>query len=143
MRRSPLRRLVSLAAVAVVGAATLGTAAACGDDRESAGGGSGPVTLRLGYFPNITPAPAVVGVEKGIFAEKLGADVKLETTTFNAGPSAIEAVFSGALDATYIGPNPTINAHSKSKGQAVRVVSGAASGGVALVVKPGIDTPED
>ena len=96
------------------------------------------MTLRLGYFPNITHAPAIVGVEKGIFAEKLGADVKLEPKTFNAGPAAIEAVFSGALDATYIGPNPTVNAHSKSKGEAVRVVSGAASGGVALVVKPGI-----
>ncbi|NJP32307.1 ABC transporter substrate-binding protein [Micromonospora thermarum] len=142
MRRSPLRRLVSLAAVAVVGAATLGTAAACGDDSESAGGGSGPVTLRLGYFPNITHAPAVVGVEKGIFADKLGDGVDLKTTTFNAGPAAIEAIFSGALDATYIGPNPTVNAHSKSKGEAVRVVSGAASGGVALVVKPEITSWE-
>ncbi|MCM0676931.1 ABC transporter substrate-binding protein [Micromonospora phytophila] len=142
MRRLPWRRLLSLATVAVVGTATLGTAAACGDDSESAGGGSGPVTLRLGYFPNITHAPAVVGVEKGIFAEKLGSDVKLETTTFNAGPSAIEAIFSGALDATYIGPNPTVNAFSKSKGEAIRVVSGAASGGVALVVKPGITSAE-
>ncbi|RKN40000.1 ABC transporter substrate-binding protein [Micromonospora endolithica] len=141
MRRSPLRRLVALATLTVVGAATLGTAA-CGDDSESAGGGSGPVTLRLGYFPNITHAPAVVGVEKGIFAEKLGTGVKLETSTFNAGPSAIEAIFSGALDATYIGPNPTVNAHSKSRGEAVRVVSGAASGGVALVVKPEITSWE-
>jgi NitT/TauT family transport system substrate-binding protein len=142
MRRLPLRRLVSLATLAVVGAATLGTAAACGDDSESAGGGSGPVTLRLGYFPNITHAPAVVGVEKGIFAEKLGTGVTLETKTFNAGPAAIEAIFSGALDATYIGPNPTVNAFSKSKGEAVRVVSGAASGGVALVVKPDITSVE-
>ncbi|MEV5769147.1 ABC transporter substrate-binding protein [Micromonospora sp. NPDC052213] len=142
MRRLPWRRSVSLATLAVVGAATLGTAAACGDDSESAGGGSGPVTLRLGYFPNITHAPAVVGVEKGIFAEKLGTGVTLETKTFNAGPAAIEAIFSGALDATYIGPNPTVNAFSKSKGEAVRVVSGAASGGVALVVKPGITSVE-
>lgn len=142
MRRLPLRRLVSLATLAVVGAATLGSAAACGDDSESAGGGSGPVTLRLGYFPNITHAPAVVGVEKGIFAEKLGTGVTLETKTFNAGPAAIEAIFSGALDATYIGPNPTVNAFSKSKGEAVRVVSGAASGGVALVVKPDITSVE-
>ncbi|MFI7645975.1 ABC transporter substrate-binding protein [Micromonospora sp. NPDC049460] len=142
MRRLPLRRLVSLATLAVVGTATLGTAAACGDDSESAGGGSGPVTLRLGYFPNITHAPAVVGVEKGIFAEKLGTGVTLETKTFNAGPAAIEAIFSGALDATYIGPNPTVNAFSKSKGEAVRVVSGAASGGVALVVKPEITSVE-
>ncbi|MFG3686680.1 ABC transporter substrate-binding protein [Micromonospora sp. NPDC047740] len=142
MRRLPFRRLVSLATLAVVGAATLGTTAACGGGTDDAAGTSGPVTLRLGYFPNITHAPAVVGVEKGIFKEKLGSDVTLETKTFNAGPAAIEAVFSGALDATYIGPNPTVNAFSKSKGEAVRVVSGAASGGVALVVKPDITSLE-
>ncbi|WDZ85155.1 ABC transporter substrate-binding protein [Micromonospora cathayae] len=141
MRRHPYRRALSLAAVTLVGLATL---AACGgeDDAGAAGGSSGPTTLRLGYFPNITHAPAVVGVEKGIFEEKLGSDVKLETKTFNAGPAAIEAIFSGALDATYIGPNPTVNAHSKSKGEAVRVISGAASGGVALVVKPEITSVE-
>ncbi|MFY1624865.1 ABC transporter substrate-binding protein [Micromonospora sp. WMMD735] len=138
MRRLPFRRLLSLATLAAVGVATMGTTAACGGDDDNAGGDSGPVTLRLGYFPNITHAPAVVGVEKGIFAEKLGSDVKLDPKTFNAGPAAIEAIFSGALDATYIGPNPTVNAFSKSKGEAVRVISGAASGGVALVVKPGI-----
>ncbi|WP_200206647.1 ABC transporter substrate-binding protein [Micromonospora coerulea] len=141
MRRLPFRRLVSLATLAVVGVAALGSTAACGDDTDAAGK-SGPVTLRLGYFPNITHAPAVVGVEKGIFKEKLGSDVTLETKTFNAGPAAVEAIFSGALDATYIGPNPTVNAFSKSKGQAVRVISGAASGGVALVVKPEITTVE-
>ncbi|MFE9688313.1 ABC transporter substrate-binding protein [Micromonospora sp. NPDC005806] len=140
MRRLPFRRLLSVATLAVVGVATLGTTAACGGDADA--GSSGPVTLRLGYFPNITHAPAVVGVEKGIFAEKLGTGVKLQTTTFNAGPAAIEALFSGALDATYIGPNPTVNAFSKSKGEAVRVVSGAASGGVALVVKPEITSVE-
>ncbi|TDB71984.1 ABC transporter substrate-binding protein [Micromonospora sp. KC723] len=140
MRRLPFRRLVSLATLAVIGVATAGTTAACGDD--SASGASGPVTLRLGYFPNITHAPAVVGVEKGIFAEKLGSGVKLETKTFNAGPAAIEAIFSGALDATYIGPNPTVNAFSKSRGEAVRVISGAASGGVALVVRPEITSVE-
>jgi NitT/TauT family transport system substrate-binding protein len=134
-------RLRALATVAVLATAALG-AAACGDDSGD-GGSSGPVTLRLGYFPNITHAPALVGVEKGIFAEKLGSNVKLETTTFNAGPAAVEAIFSGALDATYIGPNPTVNAFSKSKGEAIRVISGAASGGVALVVKPDINSVED
>ncbi|GAB3815639.1 ABC transporter substrate-binding protein [Micromonospora zhanjiangensis] len=141
MNRLPYRRLGTLAAAALVAAATLGGTAACGGD-SAPGASSGPTTLRLGYFPNITHAPAVVGVERGIFADKLGSGVKLETKTFNAGPAAIEAVFSGALDATYIGPNPTVNAFSKSKGQAVRVVSGAASGGVALVVKPGITSVE-
>ncbi|GLH97104.1 ABC transporter substrate-binding protein [Phytohabitans aurantiacus] len=137
-------RLRALATVAVLATAALGGAAACGDDSSGGdSGSSGPVTLRLGYFPNITHAPALVGVEKGIFAEKLGSNVKLETTTFNAGPAAVEAIFSGALDATYIGPNPTVNAFSKSKGEAIRVISGAASGGVALVVKPDINSVDD
>jgi sulfonate transport system substrate-binding protein len=141
MRRLPYRRLGTLVAIAAVAVATLGTTGCGGDDSATADGGL--VTLRLGYFPNITHAPAVVGVERGIFAEKLGSNVKLDTKTFNAGPAAIEAIFSGALDATYIGPNPTVNAHSKSKGDAVRVIAGAASGGVALVVKPGIASVED
>jgi NitT/TauT family transport system substrate-binding protein len=133
--RRPYLRLRTVAAVVLLATTALG-AAGCGDDGSS-GGSSGP-TLRLGYFPNITHATAIVGVEKGIFAEKLGGGVKLETKTFNAGPAAVEALFSGAIDAAYIGPNPTVNGFSKSNGEAVRVISGAASGGVALVVKPSI-----
>ena len=111
-------------------------AGACGNDARSASS-SGPVTVRLGYFPNITHATALVGVEKGLFAQALGPG-RLETRTFNAGPAAIEALLSGALDATYIGPNPAINAFTRSKGKAVRIISGATSGGAALVVRPGI-----
>jgi NitT/TauT family transport system substrate-binding protein len=127
----PRRRLIVplIAALAVL-------AAACGSASGSSGGG--PVTLRLGYFPNITHATALVGVDEGIFAAKLRSGVTLETTTFNAGPAAVEALFAGAIDATYIGPNPAINAYVKSKGEAVRIVSGATSGGSFLVVRPGI-----
>lgn len=139
--RRPHLQLRMVAAITLLATVGLG-AAACGND-DSAEGGSGKVTLRLGYFPNITHGTAIVGVEKGIFAEKLGADVELKTSTFNAGPSAIEAIFSGSLDATYIGPNPTINAHSKSQGKAIRVISGGASGGAALVVKPEINGVAD
>jgi len=99
--------------------------------------------VRLGYFPNLTHATAIVGVERGLFAAELGADVTLTTATFNAGPAAIEALFSGALDATYIGPNPAINAFVKSKGRAVRVVAGATSGGAFLVVEPSIAKAAD
>jgi NitT/TauT family transport system substrate-binding protein len=95
-------------------------------------------TLRLGYFPSITHASAIAGVERGIFARALGPKVTLQTRTFNAGPEAVEAIFADALDATYIGPNPAINAYAKSKGEAVRVIAGATSGGAALVVKPSI-----
>jgi NitT/TauT family transport system substrate-binding protein len=90
--------------------------------------------LRVGYFPNITHSQALVGMEKGLFREHLpGADIR--TYVFNAGPSAIEAMFAGKLDITYIGPSPTINGYVQSGGQALRVVAGASSGGAVLVVR--------
>lgn len=102
-----------------------------------------PVTLRLGYFPNVTHAAAVVGVAKGIYQDALAANVTLEPKTFNAGPDAIEALLSGGLDATFIGPNPAINAFEKSSGAAIRIISGATSGGAYLVVRDGINAPAD
>jgi len=117
----------------------LATGVACGGSSSSspAKPGGQRTTLRLGYFANVTHATAIAGVESGIFAHALGSD-KLALSTFNAGPAAVEALFSDALDATYVGPNPTINAFAKSNGQAVRVISGATSGGASLVVKPSI-----
>ncbi len=100
-------------------------------------GGTPAAALRLGYFPNITHATAVYGDATGLFARTL-AGTAVSTQTFSAGPAAVEALFGGSLDATYIGPNPTINAFLKSKGEAVRIVAGATSGGAALVVRPGI-----
>jgi NitT/TauT family transport system substrate-binding protein len=145
MRTPALRRIAVSAALGIGLVPLIAGLAGCGGGDNAAAGssGSGPVTLRLGYFPNVTHASAIVGVEKGILAEKLGPGVKLQTSTFNAGPAAVEALFSDSLDATYIGPNPTVNAHSRSKGEAVRVIAGAASGGVALVVKPAISGVED
>jgi NitT/TauT family transport system substrate-binding protein len=125
--------LTSLALATVVATGLV----ACGDS-----GDSGRVTLRLGYFPNLTHATPIVGIEKGSYARALGDKVKFEVKTFSAGPAAVEALFSGAVDAVYIGPNPTVNAWSQSKGKAIKVVAGAASGGVALVVKPQITAPE-
>ncbi|WP_245953387.1 ABC transporter substrate-binding protein, partial [Arthrobacter silvisoli] len=93
--------------------------------------------LRLGYFGNVTHAPALVGVSKGFIAKELGA-TKLSTQVFNAGPAAIEALNAGAIDATYIGPNPAINSFVKSNGESIRIIAGAAAGGAQLVVKPGI-----
>ncbi len=103
--------------------------------------GTPATELRLGYFPNVTHATAVYGDAAGVFADKLG-DTTLSTQQFNAGPSAVEALFAGALDATYIGPNPAINAFVKSQGDAVRIIAGATSGGASLVVKPGINDVE-
>lgn len=96
-----------------------------------------PREVRLGYFPNITHATALLGVERGLYARHLGLPIR--ASTFNAGPAAVEALFSGAVDAAYLGPNPAINAWARSKGSAVRIVAGAASGGVYLITRPGID----
>jgi NitT/TauT family transport system substrate-binding protein len=138
--KTPSMRLLAAAAAAVLATTAL---AACGGDDDSTGSeGNGATTLRLGYFPNITHAPALVGVQNGIFEEKLG-DIKLDPKTFNAGPSAIEALFSGAIDATYIGPNPAITGWAQSKGTALKIIAGTTSGGAALVVKPEIKTPQD
>lgn len=123
--------------VKILAIPTLVLLGACGGGAGSSTEPGASVTVRLGYFPNVTHATALVGVEKGIFADKLGPD-RLETKTFNAGPAAVEALFAGAVDATYIGPNPAINAFTKSNGEAVRIVSGATSGGASFVVKPEI-----
>jgi NitT/TauT family transport system substrate-binding protein len=135
----------------VAGALALALAgAACGsgpstpaDKQSGAVKPAEKVTLRLGYFPNVTHAAGVAGVEKGLFAEKLGPGVTLETKTFSAGPAAVEAIFSGAIDASYVGPNPAINAFTRSNGDAIRIVAGATSGGAFLVVKPAINAAAD
>ncbi len=95
-----------------------------------------PEKLRLGYFPNITHGPALIGTANGLFQQKLGDSIKLETKVFNAGPSLIEAMFANEIDIGYIGPNPAINGYVKSKGKALRIICGACSGGALFVVRP-------
>ncbi len=91
--------------------------------------------LVFGYFPNLTHMQAVIGIARGDFQKKLGDNVRIEPKVFNAGPSAMEAILAGSLDLTYIGPNPAINGYIKSKGAALRIIAGSASGGAALVVR--------
>ncbi|PDV98372.1 sulfate ABC transporter substrate-binding protein [Candidatus Chloroploca asiatica] len=101
--------------------------------------------LRLAYFPNVTHGVALVGVARGTFQEALGPEVTLVTTSFNAGPSLVEALFAGEVDLGYLGPNPAINGYVRSNSEAVRIIAGAAEGGAALVVRPeaGINGPSD
>src|SRR5947207_11986783 len=91
--------------------------------------------IRVGAFPNITHPQAMVGKANGWFDKAMGSQVKIDWKSFNAGPSAIEALFAGAIDMTYVGPNPAINGYVRSNGEALRVVSGAASGGASLIVR--------
>jgi NitT/TauT family transport system substrate-binding protein len=103
------------------------------------------VTMRVGYFPNITHSQALIGVARGDFQRALGPNVTLDVKVFNAGPSVIEAMFANQLDLSYIGPNPAINGYVKSNGEALRIVAGATSAGAALIVRPdaGITRAED
>jgi NitT/TauT family transport system substrate-binding protein len=104
-----------------------------------------PVVIRVGYFPNITHAQALIGRAGGQFEKALGPGVQIEWKAFNAGPSAIEALFANAIDLTYVGPNPTVTGYVRSQGEAVRAIAGAASGGASLVVRQGsgIQKPSD
>jgi len=96
-----------------------------------------PVVVRVGYFPNLTHAQALVGRAGGQFEKAVGPGVQIEWKAFNAGPAAIEAIFADAIDLTYVGPNPAVTGYVRSQGAAVRVIAGAASGGASLVVRQG------
>lgn len=102
---------------------------------------SAQTVLRFGHFPNVTHAQGLVASYlshqgKGWFEQWLGPDVKIQWFHYNAGPSAMEAIFAGSLDVTYVGPNPALNAYVKSRGEEIRLIAGAANGGAALVVQP-------
>ncbi|MEV5155552.1 aliphatic sulfonate ABC transporter substrate-binding protein [Streptomyces werraensis] len=91
--------------------------------------------VKIGYFPNLTHATALVGVQEGLLQKELGG-TRIKASTFNAGPSEIEALNAGSIDIGWIGPSPSINGYTKSGGKNLRIISGSASGGVKLVVNP-------
>lgn len=114
------------------------------------GSGQAKTVIRFGHFPNITHAQGVIAHAlsrqgKGWFEERIGPNVQIQWFTYNAGPSAMEALFAGSLDLTYVGQGPALNAHFKSLGEEIRVIAGAANAGAALVIKPDgpIKTPAD
>ncbi len=125
------------------GAAVAGIGAKDTHDAGASQTGTSPAAvLKLGYFGNITHGPALVGVEKGIFAKGLGATT-LETQVFTTGPATVEALNAGAIDAAYLGPNPALNSFVQSGGESIRIIAGVASGGAQFVVRPGISGVED
>ncbi len=153
MTRRSKARPSAVVAIAVVAASAMGLAA-CGNSGGSGSSAdlsatgttsaSAPVTtLRVGFFPNVTHAPALVALQEG-FLETALADVKVKVapSMFNAGPDAVTALFGDAVDVSYLGPNPTVSAWTQSQGDAVTVISGAASAGASLVVKPELTSAE-
>jgi NitT/TauT family transport system substrate-binding protein len=135
-----MRRLMTAGAVAALGGALLlaGCSSSSSSDAAGSGSGSSPVTVRLGFLANITHAPALVGVKEGFFTKALGSAGTLQTSVFSSGTEETTALLAGQLDAAYVGPNPAINAWQKSNGGAIKIISGAATGGASVVVKSGI-----
>ncbi|MFI5266277.1 MAG: ABC transporter substrate-binding protein [Chloroflexota bacterium] len=110
--------------------------AACGQPSSPSSASAKPAgKFTIGYFPNVTHAPALVAAASGGFKDAL-AGVNVDYKTFNAGPSLVEALFAGAVDVGYVGPSPAINGYTQSKGQALRIIAGAMSGGASFVVRP-------
>ena len=136
----------------VTGAAMVGAAlllAGCSSSASSTASSSGttssanaaaaaPVTVSLGFQTNITHAPALIGLKEGFFTKAFGSAATLKATAFSTGTQETTALLAGQLDAAYVGPNPAINAWQKSGGTAIKVVSGAATGGASVVVTKGI-----
>jgi len=141
-----MRRILAGTAAALGGTLLVAGAAACSSSSSTSSGsttgtsaaGAAPVTVRLGFQANITHAPALVAIKNGYFAQALGKAGTVQTTTFTSGTQETTAILAGQLDAAYVGPNPAINAWQKSNGTAIKIVSGAATGGASIVVKPGI-----
>ncbi|MEU3605524.1 ABC transporter substrate-binding protein [Streptomyces sp. NPDC035033] len=136
---STLRALAALSALPLLlTACGYGTASTDDDKKTEVAAGGKKLSadeVRLGYFPNLTHATALIGDQQGIFQKELGG-TRLKVSTFNAGPSEIEALNADSIDIGFIGPSPAINGYTKSKGKNLRIIGGSASGGVKLVVNP-------
>ena len=136
-----MRRLL-VSAAAALGSALLiaGCSTSASSDPGSSGGSAAPVTVRLGLLENITHAPALIALKNGYFAKALGSAGTVQASAFSSGTEETTAILAGQLDAAYVGPNPAINAWLKSSGQAIKVVSGAATGGASFVVKSSVSS---
>jgi sulfonate transport system substrate-binding protein len=137
------RILAGVAAVAggallVAGCSSASSSSPSSTSTGSASAAAAPVTVRLGYLANITHAPALIAVKNGYFAKELGSAGTVKTSVFTSGTQETTAILSGQIDAAYVGPNPAINAWQKSGGTAIKIISGAATGGASIVVKPSI-----
>jgi sulfonate transport system substrate-binding protein len=139
MRRITAAAAVGAALLLAAGCSSSSSSSAANSGSDPSGGGS-PVTVRLGFLTNITHAPALVGLKEGFFTKDLGSAGTLKPTAFSTGTEETTALLAGQLDAAYVGPNPAINAWQKSDGSAIKIISGAATGGASIVVKKGISS---
>jgi len=137
MRRVTTAAMIG-AALLLAGCSSSSSSPSSSSTANANAAGSSPVTVRLGLLSNITHAPALIALKEGFFTKALGSAGTLKATAFSAGTEETTAILAGQLDAAYVGPNPAINAWQKSNGTAIKIVSGAATGGASIVVTKGI-----
>ena len=137
MRRVTTAAMIG-AALLLAGCSSSSSSSSSGSTANSNAGASSPVAVRLGLLSNITHASALIALKNGYFNKALGSAGTLKATAFSSGTEETTAILAGQLDAAYVGPNPAINAWQKSDGKAIKIVSGAATGGASIVVKKGI-----
>jgi len=129
IKRWNLKKIFVIAGVAAMVAGLAG----CGGTKKDA---DKTTEINVGYFNNVTHAQALYMKAQGTLDKAFDGKAKVKWTSFNAGPSEVEALFSGDIDIGYIGPVPAISANVKSKGD-VSIISGASQAGAELVKAPG------
>src|SRR5580704_6590233 len=139
MRRVMTAALVG-AALLLAGCSSSASSSSGATSSATADSGGSPVTVRLGFLTNITHASALVALKNGYFTKDLGSAGTVKPTAFASGTQETTALLAGQLDVAYVGPNPAINAWQKSNGTAIKVISGAATGGASVVVAKGISS---
>jgi NitT/TauT family transport system substrate-binding protein len=139
MRRVTAAAMIGAALVLAGCSSSSSSSSSSGSTANSTAQAAGStVAVRLGFLTNITHAPALVGLKEGFFTKALGSAGGLKATAFASGTQETTALLAGQIDAAYVGPNPAINAWQKSNGTAIKIISGAATGGASIVVKKGI-----
>ena len=138
MRRVTVAAIAAVAALAAAGCSSSSSSSTTSAGDPTTAAAAAPVTVRLGFLENITHASALIALKDGYFTKALGSAGSVKATAFSSGTQETTALLAGQLDAAYVGPNPAINAWQKSGGTAIKIVSGVATGGASIVVKPSI-----
>jgi NitT/TauT family transport system substrate-binding protein len=140
MRRAAVAVIVGAAALAAGCSSSSSSSASSSAANAGGSAAAAPVTVRLGLLENITHATALVGLKEGYFTKALGSAGSVKASAFSTGTEETTALLAGQLDAAYVGPNPAINAWQKSGGTAIKIISGAATGGASIVASKGISS---
>lgn len=114
------KRFLMILVLFLLTVSLIGTAAAASEVKE----------INLGYFPNITHAPAIVGVSENIFVDQLNG-IKIKSKIFPNGSLFMDALATGQIDLGYVGPGPAINRFLQ--GADVKALASASTGGTVLI----------